>query len=224
MVEEVCRQEQAVSKPEAHSGRLQDKPYTRPVHLRAQTGTEVSSSYVGEQTDNHQHPASPVKREFVHESVKQPKACTSKPEAGQLGAARDWKLLADLEQKLCFPSEIATTNLRPDLVLWSTSLCTVYIIELTVPWEDAVGEAYEGKRLKYAELAAGAEQHGWKAKVCPVEIGCRGFVGMSTTRLLKDIGIRGQAQRLAIKSLFGAAERISQWLWIKKRDNTWAPK
>lgn len=33
---------------------------------------------------------------------------------------------------------------------------TVYIIELTVSWEDGVEEAYERKSLKYAELAADA--------------------------------------------------------------------
>lgn len=54
-------------------------------------------------------------------------------------------------------------------------------------------EAYKRKRLKYAELAADAEHHGWKTKVYPVEVECRCFVGISTTRLLKDMGIRGQA-------------------------------
>ena len=130
----------------------------------------------------------------------------------------------DLSPRLYFPPEIATTNLRPDLVLWSSSTKKVYIVELTVPWEDAVEEAYERKSLKYAELAADAEQRGWKAKVCPVEVGCRGFVGKTTTRLLKDLGIRGQAQRQAIKALSSAAEWASQWLWVKRRDATWAPK
>ncbi|KAM3863017.1 neuronal PAS domain-containing protein 4-like [Diretmus argenteus] len=73
--------------------------------------------------------------------------------------------------------------------------------ELTVPWESAVEEAFERKSPKYTELAADAEQRGWKAKVCPVEVGCRGFVGKSTIRLLKDLGIRGQAQRQPIKAL-----------------------
>ena len=77
-------------------------------------------------------------------------------------------MLVDLDTKLCFPAEIASTNLRPDLVLWSASLKLVYIITLTVPWEGAVGEAYEQKELRYAELAADAQQQGWKAKVCPV--------------------------------------------------------
>lgn len=133
-------------------------------------------------------------------------------------------MVADLNHRLCFPSEIATTNLRPDLVLWSSSLRTVYIIELTVPWEAAVEEAFERKSLKYTELAADAEQRGWKAKICPVEVGCRGFVGKSTIRLLKNLGIRGQAQRQAIKTLSGAAEEASRWLWMKRRDSSWAQK
>lgn len=85
-----------------------------------------------------------------------------------------------------------------------------------------MGEAYEQKRLKYAELAVDAEH--WKAKVCPVEVGCKGFIGMSTTRLLKEMGIRGQAQRQAIETFSGVAERASEWFWIKWKDNTLAPK
>jgi len=48
-------------------------------------------------------------------------------------AARDWKMLADLHQRLIFPPEIATTNLRPDIVLLSGSALIVQLIELTVP-------------------------------------------------------------------------------------------
>ncbi|KAK0136753.1 Retrovirus-related Pol polyprotein from type-2 retrotransposable element R2DM [Merluccius polli] len=162
--------------------------------------------------------------QFVREGEKPPKTRQPKPETGHLGAARDWRLLVDLEQRLCFPAEIAPTNLRPDLVLWSPSIRSVYIIELTVPWEDNVGEAYERKKLRYAELAADAEQRGWKATVRPVEVGCRGFVGRSVPGLLKDMGIRGQAQQQTIKALSSAAERASQWLWIRRRDNSWAPK
>lgn len=133
-------------------------------------------------------------------------------------------MLADLDHRLCFPAEIAATNLRPDLVLWSSSLRSAFIVELTVPWEDAVGEAYERKSLKYSELAADAEQHGWKPKVYPVEAGCRGFVGRSTTRLLKDLGIRGQALRQTINSLSSAAKQSSRCLCIKRKDSAWATR
>jgi len=62
-------------------------------------------------------------------------------------------MLADLDQCFIFPPEIATTNLRPDIVLWSGSALIVQLIELTVPWEDAVDEAYERKKI--AECSSG---------------------------------------------------------------------
>lgn len=71
-------------------------------------------------------------RPFVREGESQSHLSTIQSATGQLGKARDWKLLADLDKKLCFPVEITVTNLRPNLVLWSASLKLIYIIELTV--------------------------------------------------------------------------------------------
>jgi len=88
-------------------------------------------------------------------------------------------MCVDLHQKVTFLSEIA-----------SSSHC-VFIIELTVPLEDAIDEAFERKKLCYAGLALEADQRGWKVRVRPVEVGCRGFLAFSTTRLLKEFGIRG---------------------------------
>ncbi|KAG7503792.1 hypothetical protein JOB18_045005 [Solea senegalensis] len=106
-------------------------------------------------------------------------------ERGQLCSARDWKLLVDIDQQLKFPPEIATTTLTPDVVLWSVSLRKAYIIKLTIPWEDSVGETYEQKHQCYAELAAEAQHRSWNTEVRPVEVGCRGFVATSTTKLLR---------------------------------------
>ncbi|CAM4720493.1 unnamed protein product [Leuciscus chuanchicus] len=140
--------------------------------------------------------------------------CPGKPAARVdstlLDAARDWKMQVDLDQQLKFPAEILNTNLRPDLVLWSTSQKSLFIVELTVPWEAAVGEAYERKKLKYTDIAFEARQRGWRAQVLPVEVGCRGFVATSIVRLLKGVGVRGQAFRKAVRSLSEAAERGSR--------------
>lgn len=166
----------------------------------------------------------PTSARFNREGAKPTKA-DRLADIGQLRETRDWKLPADLSHRLCFPPEITTTNLsRPDLVLWSPSLHTINIIKLTVPWEAAVEEAFKCKSFKYTELASDAKQHGWKAKLCPVEVGCRGFVGKSTIGLLQDLGIPGQVQRQAIKALSSAAEEASRWLWVEKRDSSWAPK
>lgn len=48
-------------------------------------------------------------------------------------------LQGDLKGKVC-------TNQRPGIVLWSASQKTVYLIELTVPREDSVEEAYKRKK------------------------------------------------------------------------------
>ena len=159
---------------------------------------------------------------FVREGQKRPNHPPLQSEVGQLTRARDWKMLVDIGQQLVFPAEIAATTLRPDLLLWSPSLKSVYITELTVPWENSVEEAYERKKLRYTELAADAQQRGWKAKVYPVEVGCRGFVASSTIKLLKDLGIHGQALRHTVRSLSEAAERSSQWIWMKRKDPCWA--
>lgn len=90
---------------------------------------------------------------------------------------RDWKMQVNLYQQHKFPAEILNTNLRPDLVLWSTSQKSLFIMELT-----AVGEAFERKKLKYTDIAFEARQRGWCAQVLPVEVGCRGFVATSIVK------------------------------------------
>ena len=55
------------------------------------------------------------------------------------------------------------------------------VVELTVPWEGGVEEAYE---TKYAELTSQAAQNGWKLKLFPVEVGCWGFIATSMIYLL----------------------------------------
>jgi len=66
---------------------------------------------------------------FICEGQKKPNHPPTKPEAGQLAMARDWKMLVDIGQQLIFPPEITDTTLRPDLVLWTPSLKSVYITE-----------------------------------------------------------------------------------------------
>ena len=55
----------------------------------------------------------------------------------------NWKMLADLHSPLVFPPQITVTSLDPDLVLWTVSLNTVLLAELTVPSESNMKWAYE---------------------------------------------------------------------------------
>ena len=64
-------------------------------------------------------------------------------------------------------------------------------------------------------------QAGWRAWNYPVEVGCRGFPAPSLGKMLLDLGIVGQACKLAIKKASYAAERSSSWLWLERNDSSW---
>ncbi len=75
------------------------------------------------------------------------------------------------------PREIVETSLRPDLIMWSELCKTILLVELTVPWEEGMEAANERKRAKYADLVEDCREAGWKATMCPVEVGCRASLG-----------------------------------------------
>lgn len=134
-------------------------------------------------------------------------------------------MFVGLGQRLTFPPEIVLTNLHPDLLLWSSSWLCAFIIKQTVSLEGGIDKAHENKRLRYANLAAEADEWGWDVRMCPVAVGCRDFIASSTTRLLKVMGIRGQTQQKAIKELATVAEKSSHWLAnAKKKETAWATK
>jgi len=64
---------------------------------------------------------------------------------GILQQASDWTLQADLDKKLQFP-DIVQTSLRPDIVIQSTAIKQLVIVELTVPWEERCQSEYELKK------------------------------------------------------------------------------
>ncbi|CAM4298856.1 unnamed protein product [Leuciscus chuanchicus] len=138
-----------------------------------------------------------------------------------LSPGSEWTMRVDLGKQLQFPREIVETSLRPDLVMWSEACKTVLLVELTVPWEGGVEAAYERKRAKYSDLAAECREAGWKAVICPVKVGCRGFVGSSTARLLRDMGCTGARHRKAMKELAEEAEKGSFWLWLRRKEKGW---
>ncbi|XP_071400827.1 uncharacterized protein [Centroberyx affinis] len=143
---------------------------------------------------------------------------SAKTSAGILASARDWQLLVDLErqgQATEFPQP-PTSTLRPDIVLLSESTKQAVLLELTVPWEDCLEEAFERKLAKYEGLVSSCQQAGWRARCLPIEVGCGGFAARSLSRAFSFLGIEGARRIRAILSTTEAAERASRWLWLKR--------
>ena len=151
---------------------------------------------------------------FVQEGEKVNKTITRQD---SLEDACDWEMQVDLGGKLVVPQEIASTNLRPDMVLTSWSS-----LFHRADWEDLVVEAYERKKVRYVELGAEAEHRGWEIRICPVELGCRGFV-KSVVSLLRELGVSGQSVRKIVKEMSDEAVRSSQWIWIRRSNSSWGP-
>ena len=112
---------------------------------------------------------------------------------------------ADLGKKLIFPREIASITLRPNIVMWSESIRSVAMVELTVPWEERVEEAHHSKKTKYEGLQQECIDNRWRAWVIPVEVGCRGFPAQSLWSALRLLGVTGQRRKVAIQNILQAA-------------------
>lgn len=70
-----------------------------------------------------------------------------------------------------FPTHIAATSLRPDLVVWSDVQ-----IEPTCCFESGFEEARKRKENRYSELGMDARMGGYRTTVLSVQIGSRGVL------------------------------------------------
>ena len=96
---------------------------------------------------------------------------TKKLHSGLLHLTTDWKLLSDLGDKLVFFSFIAIICLRPDIVLFSTSIKTDIILELTCPCEENKEEWHQKKFFKYDPLTTSIRYIGWSVYFFAAEVG-----------------------------------------------------
>lgn len=149
--------------------------------------------------------------------VREGEVCQKGEKTG-LKKGEEWEVMVDLKERLVFPQEIVITNLRPDMVLINRKLKKVVMVELTVPWEDRMGDAHTRKTSKYEALRQECEDGGWNAGCFAIEVGCRGFAGQSVRALFQARGIKGRRLRQALEKVAEAAEKASAWLWLKRGD------
>ena len=134
-----------------------------------------------------------------------------------LAEHEDWQMVTDLGGMMSFPQHIAITNLRPDIVVWSDQGKEVLLVELTVPWEENMEVAHERKMAKYDPLRMDIERKGWKCRVLPIEMGCRGYASRALIAYLRGIGLSASELKKTTKELEAAAESASSWIWQASR-------
>ena len=85
-----------------------------------------------------------------------------------------YHLTVDLDDSYEFSTHITPTSLQPDLVVWTDSHKTLYLVELTVCFESGFEEVPARKAAKYMELVLNARKEGFHTEVIPLQGGEQG--------------------------------------------------
>ena len=163
---------------------------------------------------------------FVREGSNPPRSST-KPQRNIdciLTGSSDWKLLVDYDDaQIVFPAIICATDNRPDVVIWSKESKRVIMIELTVPAEENIANAHHRKTVKYEALIASCLSQGWKTTFIAIEVGCKGFVGFSTVKCCKMLGMSKHSISRLVKLLSKVALRCSYLIYLSRKNREWKP-
>ena len=121
---------------------------------------------------------------------------------GLIDKAKDWTLITDIgDSTLIFPTSIAITLERPDIVIYSEKTKTVIMIENTSGCEENFPGAHSGKVERYQNLMEEIEENGWRGYLFAVEVGARGYCAKSVPYCLKSLEVSPSAARKITKSL-----------------------
>ena len=124
----------------------------------------------------------------------------------------------DLDAQFYCPLE--TRGQTPDLVLWCEEGKVIRFVELTIPWETNIDDAWLRKDSRYGPLVESCEDLGWEAHCLPIEVGARGFVGHRAHALLRQLGFTSKKRKDLIRRMQETVEKASYFIWLK-RDRSW---
>ena len=132
-----------------------------------------------------------------------------------LTKASDWIFLMDEEHtQVVFPPEIVETAKRPDIIIYSRCTKNVILIELTVPSEENLANAYARKKCKYQDLVADCENRGWTVFYFPIEVGSRGIYNTTFSKCLASLGIPNGKRKPILDTASKTALRASYTIWL----------
>lgn len=99
----------------------------------------------------------------------------------------DVNMIVDLPgEDYIFPISVATSSLRPDVVIWKESSREAWLLELSVVFESVCDDTKMRKELRYNDLLRMANQK-YRTKLLHLLIGSRGMVFNETRRSLAQI-------------------------------------
>ena len=86
--------------------------------------------------------------------------------------SQEFQIAADLPgSTYSFPSSVASTDMHPDLVMWSNAKQVVILVELTVCFETIFVDASLSKAEKYQDLLEACTANGYSTSLVTLEVG-----------------------------------------------------
>ena len=184
----------------------------------------VISNCIRDQNERKLSSLTPRSIKFVPPGFKRTALTYSSSCPGILSHANDWQYLFDYDATpTVFPPSIYATDLRPDVVIWSTASKTLVLIELTVPDEDNIADAHFRKKAKYEDLVDACRLAGWDTYYQTVEVGVRGFVANSFSSCLKLLGVQRAIITRARSVASRTALRCSYSIYLARNLPDWKP-
>ena len=77
----------------------------------------------------------------------------------------------------------------------------VFVIELTVPFEENFDWTHQRKFEKYEDLREQCVRNSWITNVFPIEVGCKGFIANSTSIFLTNLGLPPSDKRKYVEKI-----------------------
>ena len=96
-------------------------------------------------------------------------------------------MTVDLSDGYSFPTHIAATDLRLDIVWWNDDQKTLTLVELTTCFETSYEAVITRKGDRYHDLTDETRKAGYTSTLITVEVGSRGLPNMSGFQRLRDI-------------------------------------
>ena len=132
--------------------------------------------------------------------------------------AEEYCILVDLPgENYSFPTSVAPTDLRPDLVVWSDSQRIVVLVELTICFETNFVDAALRKTNKYQDLLEACSANDYTTSLVTLEVGSRGFVNISGfCGLFDHFSLSKQEKNSFIRSVGREAILGSHKIWTTR--------
>ena len=103
------------------------------------------------------------------------------------------------------------------IVIWSVKAKIVFVIKLTVTFEENFDWTHQRKLEKSEDQREQCARNGWITNVFPIEVRSRDFIANSTSVSLSNLGLPSSDKRKCMEKIQDNALTASAWIWQSHR-------